>query len=489
MAAPKVFSAKCPTCGANLPVPPGVPQVVCRYCQNVIHVEHRKPPPEVRPFGAPGAVPSRTLYVDPEAAARAGRNIGCFILVVVLVPLLIPFLIWLGPRTVRAIKPFPVACGTNETVEVSGNFETAGPIVKSVGVNCKLHIKDSKLKGSSLLPAGNSNLELTLENVTIETTDVMVHSGSNVKVKAIDSTLTSAATVFEGESNMQLDVERTTIESKGNIAIKAKNNLKLRMDGGKVRGKKAGIDADANFTLTMKKGSEISSSDGAAVKTESSFKLDAEGGKIDGGLVVTSGADIAATGVTLTSKDKAISASSSLKVEWTEGSITSLADTAIDGDSSMKLTLVGTKVQGATNAIDCQSSSTINASKKTRIVGLQGNGVTTSSSTEVVLSDAAIEAGAKAFKGTSNDKIQLGQGSRMAGKRGGIEVEGNLSVEATGATLEGGSGPALDAGYNARVSFKSGVIKGVPALTFDRKPMSLELDGTRVEGEQRVPAR
>jgi hypothetical protein len=45
------------------------------------------------------------------------------------------------------------------------------------------------------------------------------------------------------------------------------------------------------------------------------------------------------------------------------------------------------------------------------------------------------------------------------------------------------------AGYNARVSFNQGTIKGTPALQFDRKPIALELDGTHVEGAQKVPAR
>jgi len=496
VAVPKVVSAKCPTCGANLPVPPGVPQVVCRYCQNVIHIEHRKPPPEVLPFGSPGAMPSRTLYVDPNAAAAAGKSIGCIIAAVCLLPILIPIVIGVGPWAVRsckgAVRPFPVACGTNEEIEVSGNYEGTGPIVTSVGHNCKLHIKNAKLKGSTLVKTETFNMELTLDNVTIETTEPMVHAGANLKAKIHGSTLSSAGAVFDSDSNMELDVENTTIESKNAAAVKSKHNLKVRMENGKIRGKKAAIDTDANFSLTMKKASEVTSSDGYGVKTTSSFKLEAEGGKIDGAsgaLVVTSGADISATGLVLSSKEKAITASSSLKLEYNDGSITSSGDMAIDGDSSMDLTLVNVKVQGATTAINCESSSKIRASKKTRIVGTSGNGVTTSSNTELNFSDASLEGGVKAFKGTVNDKVKLGQGARLAGKKGGIEAEGNLEVDATGATIEGGSGPGLVAGYNGKVSFKQGVLKGAPALQFERKPSNLDLEGTRVEGEQKIPAR
>lgn len=491
MAAPKVVSAKCPTCGANLPVSPGIFQITCRYCQNVIHVEHRKPPPEVRPFGSPGAMPSRTLYVDP-AAMQAGRNVGLMILVVTLIPVVLPILFIGGPWALRscksALKPFPATCGLNEKVTVSGDFETTGPIVTSVGHNCKLHIKNAKLKGGTLLKTDASNVELTLENVTLETTDVAVRSGANLKVKAIGSTLTSGAAVFDSDSNMHLTLEGTTLEGKS-AAVKSKHNLKVHMDGGKIRGQKAGVDTDANFNLTMKNGAEIAGASGAAVKTSSSFKLEAEGAKLDGGLIVSSNANIEATGLAITAKDKAITATSSLKLDLTDGSITSLGDAAIEAESSMELYLVNSTVQGATNAINASSSAKVRASKKARIVALQGSAVVGSSSTELTVADATIEATVKAFRGTSGNKVKLTQGARLSGKQGGVEAESNLEVEATGATIEGGSGAALAGTSNARVMFRQGVLKGNPALQFQRKPSSLDLDGTRVEGAQQVPAR
>lgn len=492
MAAPKVVPAKCPTCGANLPIPPGVFQVTCRYCQNVIHVEHRKPPPGVMPFGTPGVMPSRTLYVDPDAL-KASKAITYIILAACLLPFLIPLAIGVGPWLVKSVKgkvkPFPVACGLNEKVEVSGNFETTGPIVTSVGHNCKLHIKNAKLKGATLVKTDTANMELTLENVTIETTDTMIRTGSNLKVKLHGSTLTSSVAVFDSETNMEVDVVNSTIESKNASAVKSKHNLKVRMEGGKIRGKKAGIDTNANLQLTMKKGAELFASDGPAVKTDSSFKLEADGGKIDGGLLMTSNADIVATGLVLTAKERALTGTSSVKLDWTDGSITSSTDMAIDVDSSTDLMLINTKVQGATTAINCSSNSKVKATKKTTIVGTSGYGVTTSSNSELVLNDSSLEAGVKAFKGTVNNKIKLAQGARVSGKKGGIDAEGNLELEATSATIDGGTGPALKAGYNGRLSFKQGLIKGTPAIQLDRKPTSLELDGTRVEGAQQIPAR
>ncbi len=499
MAVPKVVPAKRPTCGASLPVPPGVPQITCRYCQNVIHIEHKKAPPDVRPLGTPGAMPSRTLYVDPDAAKKAGRNVGCIILVSVLIPILIPIVIGVGPWAVKsckgAIKPFPVAYENNEELEVSGNFEGTGPIVTSVGVNCKLHIKNAKLKGSTLIKTDASNLTLTLDNVTVETAEPMIKTGSNLKVKVHGSTLTSAGTVFDSDTNMDLqELDSSTIESKGGVAIKSKHNLKVHAINAKIRGKRAAIDTDSSLEVTMKKASEITASEGPAIKASSGLKLEAEGGKIDGagGAIVTeSGTSITATGLALSSKETTIRTTSGLKIDYTDGSITSQAESAIDADSGMDLTLINVKVNGVTTGITSESGFKLKASKKTRIVAVAttGTGIVTTSGGEISLNDAAVEAGGKAFKGSVNNKIKLAQGARMAGKKGGIETQGNFELDGTGATVDGGGGPGISAGYSARISLKQGALKGTPALQFDRKPMSVELDGTKVDGEQKIPAR
>jgi hypothetical protein len=497
VAVPQVVSAKCPSCGANLPVPPGMLQLMCRYCQNVIQVEHRKPPPEMLPFGTPGGLPSRTLYLDPEGAKAAGKKIGCIVAAAVLLPILLPIAIGVGPWAFKsckgAVKPFPVDCSLNESIEVSGNFEGTGPIVTSVGHNCKLHITNSKLKGSTLLKSDAANLELTLENVTIETTDTMIKAGSNVKAKIHGSTLTSAVSVFDTDSNLELvEFESSTIESKTGSALKTKYNLKIHAENAKLRGKKAAIDADANLELSLKKGSEVTSSDGVGIKTTSGFKLEADGGKIDGpegAIVSTSGMRIDAHALTLSaSKESAIATTSGLKLDFTEGSIIAQAESAIAGDGG-ELTLVNTKIQGVDAGLNLKNGLKLKASKKTRIVGTTGFGILVTSNADITLNDAAVEGASKAFKGGVNTKMKLGQGARVAGKRGGIETDSNLELDGTGASIDGGTGPGLMAGSNARIAFRQGALKGTPALQTDRRPSSLDLEGTRVDGDQKTTTR
>src|SRR5262249_4756996 len=183
--------------------------------------------------------------------------------------------------------------------------------------------------------------------------------------------------------------------------------------------------------------------------------------------------------------EAAITTTSGLKLDFTEGSITSTAEPAIVSDGG-ELTLNNTKIQG-TDAMQAKNGVKLKASKKTRIIGTTGFGIVATSNSDITLNDASVEAATKAFKGSVNTKMKLAAGARLAGKRGGIETEGNFELDATGATIEGGSGPALMTGYNARIAFRQGALKGNPAIQTERKPSSLELDGTKVEGEQKIP--
>jgi len=489
----------CPTCGANLPVPPNASQVTCRYCQHVITIEHKKPPFEVKPFGTPGVAPSTTLYVDPKAVKNAGRNVGCFVLVMILVPILIPLGIGVGPWAYNGIKgivkPYPVACDANEEITVSGNFEGAGPIVTTAGHNCKLHIKNSKLKGSMLVKTDSSNLELTIENSTIETTDTMIRTGSGLKLKVHGSTLTSVnGMVIDNASSVDFqELETSTLESKNASAVRSKYGLKIRAESSKLRGKKSAIDTESGGDIAIKKSCELTSTDGPAIKATSGFKLEAEGGKIESGgaaaILTESSLSIVATGLTINGKEDGIKTTSSLKLDLTDSTINSKSESAIDGDSSMNVTLANSKLNAVTGGITTTSSFRLKATKKTRIVAATGDGIVAASSSEMVINDSAVEAAGRGIKLTSSScKVKMQQGARVAGKKGGLELDSSGELEGTGSTLEGGSGPGITGAYGTKVSFTSGTLKGTPALALTR-PDNVDLSGTKVEGEQQVKTR
>jgi hypothetical protein len=491
----KLLAKRCPTCGANISFPPNVHHVPCRYCGNVIHVEHKKPPPEFHPFGTPGGIPTTTLYVDPDEIARAGRQVGLIITVVTLGTVLLPVLIFAIPAGLKLAKksarPYPIECGINETVEVSGNWEGTGPVIANAGVNCKVKISKAKLKAKTLLGQSSpANVSIVLEDVTLETTDVALKATNNLKVEVKGGSIKSPANAIVSESNLALTLENTTIESTGETALKAAYNLKLDATNAKLVGKKAGLDADANADLSLKQGSELRSSEGVALKTKSGLKIEAEGGKLEGAegaIVATSGAKIQAKGTTFASKGTALTFTSGTDLDLDGGSVIGQSEPAIECDGG-DLTFAGTKVQGTTG-IAGKVNLKLKATKKALIVGTSADGVEVTSNGELTMTDARLEGARAAFKSGVNTKAKLGQGAQLVGKRGGLLAESNLVIESSGATIEGGSGPGIDAGGNARINFEQGNLKGAPAITADRRPYVWNANGTKIEGEQKIPAR
>ncbi len=468
--------------------------VPCRYCGNVIHVEHRKPPPHVHPFGQPGGIPSTTLYLDPDAFRamnQAGKSIALVITLTTLLPILIAVVAGVGPWVLRkmkgGVKPFPAVCELNETIEVSGNYEGTGPLVNA-GINCKIKIKNSKLKGSTLLEGSAANVELTLENVTLETTDVLYRGGSNGKLRVKGGKLTSVASVVDADSNTYLNFDGVTVESKNDTAIKVKYNLKLDANNAKIVGKGGGIETDSNAEITMKGTSEIASP-AIALKATSNLKLDATGGKIDGGesaVVADSSAHMKTRGTVFTAKEKTIVLGSSADLDFDGGSVTSQTDAAFDTYGTGEYEFAGTTVTGEDAAINAKNGFKLRGTKKAHFVATKGIAVQSTSNFELTLTDATIEGTKSGVKAGVNLKAKLSQGAKISGKKGGIVADANMEIESKDATVEGGTGPGLQGTSNARIAFEKGTLRGTPAIDLRYRPSSLELEGTRVEGEQHV---
>lgn len=177
---------------------------------------------------------------------------------------------------------------------------------------------------------------------------------------------------------------------------------------------------------------------------------------------------------------------SGLKVDLTDSAVTSLGQTAIEASSGAEITLANTKVTGANAGLTTEGNIKLKATKKSAISSPSGIGIATTSNSEVNLTDASLEGAVRAFKGSVNDKLMLGQGARVAGKKGGIEVEGNAVIDGTGATIEGGAGPAIFLNaYNGKITLRQGLLRGTPAIEAKNKP-TLTLEGMRVEGEQKI---
>lgn len=464
----KLHAARCPSCGANIQVPPHAHSITCRYCSNVITVAHQKPPPTVTQ-----GVPSTTLYIDPEEIARAGRRFGCIIAgavgVMVLLPAILGIVAWSGGWLKSKVKPFPAECDHNETIELSGDWTGTGPVVARVEPGCKIHITNAKLKAPALMRTSATNVELTLEDVTLETTGPAIEGGSNLAVRLANTTITSSA----------------------DAAIKAGHNLALEASASKITGRTTALDVEANPKLTFENATELTSSDGVAIKTKSGMSIDMDGGKIQGArgaILATSGTKITAKSVIFDSKAETLRFTSGTRLDLTDGAITSSGESAITCDGG-HFTFAGTKIHGVSNAIQAKNGLELKATKKAALVSTISDAVELTSNATITLVDASIDGARNAIKSTVNTKVKLSQGARVIGRKGGIVADSNLEVDATGATIDGGSGPGLDFDSGAKIQMQGGALAGSPAIKASYKPSSLTLDGTNIEGEQQIPKR
>ena len=417
-------------------------------------------------------IPSTTLYIDPEEIAKAGRRVGCIIAgaigVMVLLPAIIGVIAWGGGHVKSKVRPFPAECGHSEEIELSGDWTGTGPVIAKADYGCKIHISNAKLKAPTLIKTSSAGVEITLENVTLETTETAIQGDSNLKVRLVNTTITST----------------------GDVAIKLGHNPVLDATASKINGKKAALDLEPNGKLTFKNGTEIRS-EGIGIKTKSGMNIDAEGGRIEGGesaITATSGTKITAKNLVIDSKGETLRFTSGTMLDLTDGAITSSGESAIESDGG-DFTLAGTKVQGVASAISGKNGLKLKASKKAALVATTGDCLDLTSNGKITLSDASLEGARYAIKSTVNLELKLSQGARITGKKGGVSTDSNLDIDATGATIDGGNGPGIDFDSGGKIQMQQGTLKGTPAIKTTYKPNTLSLDGTKVEGEQQIPKR
>jgi hypothetical protein len=337
----KLTSKKCPNCGAPLVLNPGVHDVPCQYCGNVIHVEWgRKAPP-------PTQAPPLTVYVRPSS--------GClpvWILLGTVIPIMLPLWFAFGPKLVNlaneaaseaGIAPktsFPVTCGMNQEVSIIGQtFEGPGTLING-DINCKIRIKDSKLKGDLVVSAKNL-VEINVENSTLEGKEAAVRLGMNSKLFARKNSVLKGeeAGVLAG-INSEIGLQDSSVESP-NSGIRADVNCRLDGNNSKITGGEYGLRANSNLNVT---GRELSISGGrVALESEVNLKLELRGGVFDGkeAAVHMKGPNAAlklGQKARLTAREKALDTESNLELEM-EDALIDGGEIGIETGVNPKLTL------------------------------------------------------------------------------------------------------------------------------------------------------
>lgn len=285
---------ECPSCGAPLPVNRGATSVKCQYCGAAVEVERTRAPPPEDPARPP------TVYVSPGLPRAA----VIAIVMTALLPIGITTLTMFGSTITGAITShtitFPMTCGNNDDVQIVGRTYAGSGTLITAGLNCKLHIKDSKLSGDVVVVGKQSN-DITIENSTLEGKDAAIRLEMNGHVHATNGSVlrgTNAAiggginTTIEledgrveggddgitGDLNTEIHATRTTIsghdaaialENNGHvfgdvltltgnvIGIEAETNLEVAVEQSTITGGETGVKGAANLHARLSKKSRI----------------------------------------------------------------------------------------------------------------------------------------------------------------------------------------------------------------------------------------
>lgn len=275
----KLTSKKCPNCGAPITMNPGVSDVPCQYCGNVIHIEWGKK--------APAAKQPLTVYVKPPTFSM----LPLWIALGTLLPVALPLILVFGPKLKNVATEvaaesgfppttrFPAECGMNQELSIIGQtFEGTGTLITG-DINCKIKIKDSKLKGDLVVLAKNL-VEISIENSTLEGKEAAVRLGMNSKLFAKkQTTLRGEEAGVIGGINSELTLDESSIEGQ-ETGVRADVNCKLNANESRVVGKEYGIRASSNLSV---EGRELTvTGSRAALESEVNLKLDLRGGALTG---------------------------------------------------------------------------------------------------------------------------------------------------------------------------------------------------------------
>lgn len=392
-------------------------------------------------------------------------------------------------ETKKPVERFPVACRNGDTIYVSGNWNGPGPAITSVAQYCKLFVSNATIVSSSLLSTDAPDLEITLDNVVLNASDVGLKTGPALVLTVKDSQLTAQRDAVVSSGRLAIEVTRSKIGGTHGAAIRAGKAAEVNLENSTLFGAQ-GIAAQLSAEVRMDRESAVTATAGIAI----------EGGA--GSRVVLDGGSLSATG-------SAIKATISLKVEATGGVILSTGDTTVAATDAAEVTLSGSKLASSAGCmrfgggaqvsvsgggVDCEGDMLVGGANllltatRNASLGTRGNGIAGTTNTTVTLEDAALAAKGTAIKGLTNTVIRL-KSATLSGGQAAIDAGSAMELETVGSTILSESGPAVSGGFGAVLVANGGMIRGTPALVFLMRPMTVNVSGTQIVGEQKIPPR
>lgn len=283
-------------------MPKDATDVHCKYCGNPVHIERtRKPPP-------PELAKPQTVYVK---SGLPGFVLWIIILTGVL-PAFIPIFIFAGPALFKVLSKhnatLPMTCAMNEELEIENMTYSGADTLVTAELNCKLTIKNSNLTGG-IVVHGNGNLQLIVENSTLEGRDVglMLDNNASVTLRK-GSVLKSQQTAVNGTTNVTVTLDGSSIEagyrgfelgvngkvnlihkskaSADNAVVQGETNLEVMLDDSSIDSKDVAIAGNVNTKLKMMRGAKVHGAR-TAVRTGGNLKL-----TLDNATIVSEGTAI-----------------------------------------------------------------------------------------------------------------------------------------------------------------------------------------------------
>lgn len=287
----------CPQCGARLDAAPRAAAYVhtCHYCSAPIVIDPLpQAPVQVAPARIEIAMPAATAAAAAQAATTTARGLAWIIGVSVVLPVVIPLLIFLAPSAKALVQGrfthFPMTVGLNESLELDGLTSSRTDTLVTVGVNGKLTLRRCHLKGGVVVKAG-VNAEITVIDSALEgTTSVVEADGPNVTLTVQNSTLTSAEEIVEaGSTNLKVVVSHDSKLRADGVALPSDNLGEVSIDHSSVEGKLGGIAIKNNGKVKLSSGAVVKS-DAVGVElnlnghlTVTSSRVESRGTAVRGG--------------------------------------------------------------------------------------------------------------------------------------------------------------------------------------------------------------
>ena len=292
-AGPNMGANKCPGCGAKIELPMPGPQAIvftCQYCHYRIPIPAAYVPP-VQPY-----VPAQVHVQMPTYTAPYKGRSGAWIAILSLLPLLIPLVIFGtqggGCTNLRARfsgNPFPLVCGINESLTIDGKTSESKDTLIVMRVNCKLEIRNSKLKGPWIIKA-EGNGEITLINSTLEGSKGVIDGGNNVTINLDHSTLISKkGSAIVAEANPHLKITNDSEIHGGDLAMDLGYNPEITVEHSIIEGAGGGLVSAGNLKLKLLDGSSVKSEQVAIAGGDNPIITIQDKSKVSGQTGITAG--------------------------------------------------------------------------------------------------------------------------------------------------------------------------------------------------------